>query len=395
MERAHQVSGGNPLYVLALAEELARAEGSIEDWRELSIPSTLADAIAQRLERVRTGVEAPLFAIAALSDPTVELLGAALDEFDVRDLGAAVGAGVIEVVGECIHFTHPLLASVHYARVPAPERRELHLRLAGAVLDPEERALHLAVGTEGPDEHVAAELEKAAGLAVRRGAPEAAAELLEHAVRLTPVDQDDERWSRTATAVEQHYAGGDFAHARALLEELLLEQPGGQTSARARLRLALVRTDDFEFGASMLRQALVDAGDDDRLIAEIELVYVDWSANVGEYAGMVGHAEAAVASADRLGEPGLLAAALAAVGAGVFNRGRGIRHDLFERAIALERSAGESTPTMYLPSTIYGTLLRLEADVDAARPLLEQAVARPRQRGEDGDALIPLLVRLA
>ena len=49
----------------------ARENGSVEDWRELPIPSTLADAIAQRLEHVRTGVEAPLFAIAALADPTV------------------------------------------------------------------------------------------------------------------------------------------------------------------------------------------------------------------------------------------------------------------------------------------------------------------------------------
>ena len=53
------------------------------DWRELPIPTTLADAIARRLEHVRAGVEAPLFAVAALADPTVALLGAALDEFDV------------------------------------------------------------------------------------------------------------------------------------------------------------------------------------------------------------------------------------------------------------------------------------------------------------------------
>ena len=145
----------------------------------------------------------------------------------------------------------------------------------------------------------------------------------------------------------------------------------------------------------MLQQALLDAGDDDRLITEILLVYCDWSANVGDYAGEVERARAAIISAERLGEPGPLASALAALGAGLFVRGDGIRHDLFERAIELERSVPQSSSTYYLPSTIYGTLLRIENDLDAARPLLEQAVARARRRGEEGGDLIPLLVRLA
>src|SRR5436190_3281918 len=216
LERVHDVSGGNPLYVLALGAELKCASGA-GDWHELPIPSTLADAIAQQLGRVRAGVEAPLFAVAALAAPTVGLLSAALQGFDVRDLDEAVRAGVIESDGERIRFTHPLLASVHYASVPVSERHELHLRLAAAVPDAEERALHLAAGTERPDEHVAAELETAAGLAVRRGAPEAAAELLEHAIRLTPADHRSARWARTTTAAAQHYAAGEFERVRQLL----------------------------------------------------------------------------------------------------------------------------------------------------------------------------------
>ena len=234
VERIHEVSGGNPLYVHALGAELQRATAGAADWRELTIPNTLADAIAQRLDAVRAGVEAPLCAIAALADPTVTLVGDALDEFDVADLDDAVRAGVIEIAGERIGFTHPLLASVHYASVPEVERQELHLRLAGVVPDPEERALHLALGTAAPDEHVASELERVAAIAVARGAPEAAADMLEHAIRLTPVDLHQRRWSRTTAAAEQHYAAGEFELVRDLLEELLLEQPGGLTSARAR-----------------------------------------------------------------------------------------------------------------------------------------------------------------
>jgi DNA-binding CsgD family transcriptional regulator len=393
-ERVHKVSGGNPLYVLALGTELKRRHGNGGGERELPIPRTLTDAIAQRLEHVRAGVEGPLFAIAALATPTLALLGAALSEFTPDDLDDAVSAGVLEITGERIRFTHPLLASVYYASVPPADRAQLHLRLATVVPDREERALHLALGTERPDGAVAAEIERSADLAARRGAPEAAAELLDHAIRVTPADRREERWSRVNRAAEQHLAGGDFAAAREMLEQLLLEQPGGAVSARARLTLAILRKDDFDFAASMLEQALVDAGEDDRLISEIELVYADWCSNLGDYAGMVSHAEAAVASAERLGEPGPLASALAQLGHARCHAGHGIRHDLFERAIELEHRAGETVATFFLPSTVYGAVLRVENDLDAARPLLEAAVARARRRGEEG-WLLPLIVRLA
>jgi DNA-binding CsgD family transcriptional regulator len=394
LQRVHEISGGNPLYALALGAELAEGNDNLDDRRELPIPNSLGDAIAQRLERVRTGVEAQLFAIAALAEPTVGLLGAALERFDVEDLHDAIDAEVIEVTHDGVRFTHPLLASVHYASVPAHERHELHLRLAGAVADPEERALHLALGTREPDEDVAVELERAASLAARRGAPEAAAELLEHAIRLTPIDQDHARWTRTVTAAEGHLDGGDFAAARARCEQLLLERPDGRTSARARLELAIVRKDDFEFAVSMLEQALAEAGEDDRLITEIELVLSDWCSNLCDFAGVLRHAEAAVASAERLGEPGSLATALGQLGGALFIAGQPLRHDLFERASGLEHQAGETVATFYLPSTIYGSLLRFENDLDAARPLLERAVARARRRGEEGWMLPALLVRL-
>lgn len=394
LQRVHEVSGGNPLYALVLGAELGRESGSVEDWRELPIPSSLGDAIAQRLGRVRNGVEAPLFAVAALGEATVGVLGAALSEFDVEDLREAICAGVIEITEERIRFTHPLLASVHYASVPAQERDELHLRLASAVADPEERALHLALGTREPDEDVAGELERAASLAARRGAPEAAAELLEHAIRLTPADHDQARWTRTVTAAERDLDAGDFAAARALGEQILLEQPDGTSSARARLVLALVRKDDFEFAVSMLEQALLDAGEDDRLVTKIELVLSDWSANLNDFAEMVKHAEGAVASAERLGEPGSLATALAALGGALFIAGQPLRHDLFQRAIELEHQAGETVATFYLPSTVYGALLPAN-DPDAARPLMEGAVARARRRGEEGVTLPALVVRLA
>ncbi|MGO9904875.1 MAG: AAA family ATPase, partial [Solirubrobacteraceae bacterium] len=231
VQRVYEISGGNPLYILALCSGLT-GNASPQGGRELPIPGTLSDAVARRLAKVPGGVQGPLCAVAALAHPTVGSLGAAFDGFDPGDLEEAVSAGVIEIAGEEIRFTHPLLASVHYASVPARERQKLHLRLAEAVPDAEERALHLALGTLAPDEQVAGELEHAAALAARRGAPEAAGEFLQHAVRLTPTDLQQVRWERTAAAADQHYVAGDVAQVRGLLEPLLLEQPGGRISAR-------------------------------------------------------------------------------------------------------------------------------------------------------------------
>ena len=64
----------------------------------------------------------------------------------------------VEVVGDRLRFTHPLLASAVYQKIPPARRRELHARLATIVPDPERRARHLALSVEGPDVAVAAAL---------------------------------------------------------------------------------------------------------------------------------------------------------------------------------------------------------------------------------------------
>jgi DNA-binding NarL/FixJ family response regulator len=79
----------------------------------------------------------------------------------------------------------------------------------------------------------------------------------------------------------------------------------------------------------------------------------------------------------------------------LFYRGQGLPRALFERAIDLERGADESGPTYYTAGSSYGALLRIENDLDTARPLLERAVQRARRRGEESGDLTPLLVRLA
>ena len=95
-----------------------------------------------------------------------------------------------------VRFTHPLLASAVYAELASSERRSVHARLAHVARDLEERARHLALSTVEPDAAVAALLDEAAARAFSRGAPEAAVELAQEAVALTPTGNVSDREER-------------------------------------------------------------------------------------------------------------------------------------------------------------------------------------------------------
>jgi len=384
LKRIHESSGGNPLYAVAIADQLeARGVRATRD-RALPIPRSLNDAIARRLEYVDARARDPLLGVALVSHPTLAILHAAIPEFALGDLDSAERTGVIEIEGEHIRFTHPLLASVHEESVPASRRRELHRVLADVVPGEEERAYHLALGAEAPDREIAEALERASDAASARGAPEVAAELLEHAARLTPIDAREQRHTRLLSAAEQHWLAGQYATARRHLERLVDELPSGHIRARALAQLGYLRTDDFDLGNALLEQALVEAGDDHALRADIENKLGSVCANLGDFFGMLEHANAAVASAELAGDPGLLAVALGAQGLDLFLTGQGIDHDLFNRAIELERFCDEEL-TFFLPSTGLAIALLFADDLRAARPLHERMVQRALDRGEEAD----------
>lgn len=341
--RLHEIAGGNPFFALELGRAIVRGAISM-DGADVALPESLSALVTERLRALPARVRNTLVAVAALAAPSVTLLEP-LAAGVVEDIEVAERQGVIELDGDRIHFTHPLLAPASYAAMPLHRRRRLHRRLAELEVDLEERARHLAQAAIGPDPEIAAALDAAATHARARGAAQAAAELAERAVALTPVDAVESINRRRVTAAEDLRYAGDREKATVLLDDVVGTSRPGRLRAEAFMHLAGLRgmAEGFPVAVSLLRAALAEPGLESAQEVNI-LCELAWMAQMrGKNREGARYAEAALALAEQLADPATLAIALAAVAQNTFAHTGVVRHDLLDRALELEQTLDADT----------------------------------------------------
>jgi DNA-binding CsgD family transcriptional regulator len=209
-ERIVAETRGNPLALLELPRGLSPAQLA----GGFGLPTVLADArsvsgrieesFLRRLQILPADTQLLVLIAAAepLGDPALLWRAAGRLGIAYEALAPAATAGLLEVDG-LVRFRHPLVRSTVYTAAALSERQRAHGALADVIdpnLDPDRRAWHRAEAASGPDEEVAAELERSAGRAQARAGLGAAAAFLERAVRLT---LDPELRARRALAAAQ------------------------------------------------------------------------------------------------------------------------------------------------------------------------------------------------
>ena len=183
---------GNPLALLQLPRGLTPAELAGGFWLPgpRSLPSRIEHSFLRQLGSLPRQTQRLLLTAAAEPVGDVALLWRAAERQGISAEAAAPAeaAGLVEV-GARVRFRHPLARSAVYQAAFAGDRRAAHRALAEATdpdADPDRRAWHRAHAAAGPDEAVAAEMERSAGRAQARGGAAAAAAFLQRATELTP-----------------------------------------------------------------------------------------------------------------------------------------------------------------------------------------------------------------
>jgi len=233
---------GNPLALLELPRGLISAEqpgllGMVDEPGQLS--ERIEGNFRERLEALPDDTQQLLVVAAAepTGDPLLLWRAAGRLGIPVEAAVAAEAAGLVAITDR-VTFRHPLVRSAAY-RAASPEARQaVHGALADVTdpeLDPDRRAWHRAGSASGPDDEVAADLERSAGRAHARGGCAAAAAFLQRSASLTLDPR--QRVERSLAAAYAAYQSGSSDLAPGLIEAA----EAGPLNDLQRARLDLLR----------------------------------------------------------------------------------------------------------------------------------------------------------
>jgi DNA-binding CsgD family transcriptional regulator len=378
MVRFAEISGGNPYFALELARTMADGSAGGDG----ALPATLTEVVRARIGRLDDDARGMLLAAASTAEPTVDLLARATGnsvERTVELLEEPESNDVVIIDGNHVRFSHPLLARGVYTDANPSRRRAMHRALAEVEALPELKARHLALATSSTDPVTLRALDEAADTARARGAPAAAAELIESAIGLggdTP--------SRRLRAAEHYFHAGNNERAQALLEPTMEQLPPGSQRATG-LKLCaemLISDGSFEEAVDLLSTALGDAADDHALLVQTLLLLSNALINIGDYDGGLHHTRQAVVLADELDSPMLTSQALAMWVTVSCVCGQGVDERSLQRALELE-DLGTDAPNLLPARTAHALVLAWTGRLDEARTQMQDVRRRCIERGAE------------
>jgi DNA-binding CsgD family transcriptional regulator len=384
-------TGGNPLFLRALLDTLAR-EGISPTADNASLvvhvgPEAVYRSVRLRLGRLPAEATALARAAAVLGDGVRLHHAGALAGLDVE---AAAGAattlarsGVLRRE-DPVEFLHPVVRTAVYQGLAADERTDAHRRAGEALLaagaPPEQAAAHLLLTLPAGDGFVSAALRRAAERSLAHGAPQAAVRYLRRALEEPPPDPERAGMLHTLGIAELSSADpAAIEHLQAAFS--LVEDPvrRGEFALPSALALALVNRFDAAYG--VLRQAIGGLGQDQPDLRDLlEAVFLNFAVLDYENHPMADEQFASVRE-ERL-HGGLGAAVMRAVLANYHARGGRSR----ERSVALAVRALQDGLLRQPAGVLFGLqavfVLTIAGETETAARFFEEALAEARGRGD-------------
>ena len=385
-------TSGNPLALIEVPELLDDAQlAGLSPLDEPLPPGPgIAEAFERRLAKLPLPTRKALVVAAASATGLIQSIAGALPAVGVElwALDRAESADVVVTARGRIQWRHPLLRSSVYYGASAAARRVAHAALAETE-PPDVAVWHRAAATVGPNDDVAAALERSALDARRRGAVGTAARAFERAAELSTSTRD--RTRRLLEGGRDYALVSDFGRAHVLLDGAL----DGASDPRVRADVQLGRASLLVLsGAPREGQTLLT-----REAANVEADHPSLAARMLAEAGVVATmggvvrpvleiCQRANAVAKRAG-PGARVLAEAQLANALVLAGRADdARPLLERSL---RELPKDAPLELFASLVYlqgagHTALWLEEN-DAAREVYERAVTAAR--AASAPALLP------
>jgi DNA-binding CsgD family transcriptional regulator len=402
VDACQAATGGNPLYLRALLDTLARerlAPTAANAPRVLQTgPEAVARAVSLRLARLAQAAASLVRAAAVLGDGTRLQHAGALAGLDLEAAAQAatmlVRAGLLRVE-DPLEFAHPVVRTAIYQQLGADERFRAHRRaaelLVAAGTPLPQAAAHLLLTLPGGDRFVGEILSRAAEQSLVQGAPQAAVAYLRRALAEPTTDPERaELLYRLGVAEQSAAIPGAVEHLGQALA--LTTDPVRHAEMALPYAIALGLLDRLEAGQDVLQVAIDVLGERRPELGQLlEGVLIDFA-----LMDLDRHA-AAVERIARIREETLGAGLGAAVMRTALAFHEASVGRARERSVALAVGALDEGLLLRSSNVILGVnalfALLCAEEVQTATRYIDEAVAAARRRGDLVNAHYLLLYR--